>query len=482
MTVILRVLIVDDEQDVREVLRSRFARRGFQVREAASVDQAQETLEKNHGDIDVVLTDLKMPGRNGLEILKLTKIPCIIMTGHGDKESAIEAVALGAFSFFEKPFDLDAIELATRKAAERNRLVQERDALLKQLDRLVHLQERQIEGIESQIDEELVGDAPSVRAVKDTLRRLALKPEASTLILGESGSGKEVIARELHRLTHGNSTAAPFVPLNCAAIPSELLESELFGHEKGSFSGAQTARLGLAEATRHGTLFLDEIGDMDIRLQAKLLRLLQERKFRRVGSNKELSFDGRIVAATHRNLEAWVKQDRFREDLYFRLSVIIITSPPLRERREDLAVLISHIAKRHGLNGVAPEVLASLTDYRWPGNIRELNNWLERASILSHTDKNGLVVSSPRDTVGSTPHPELHELRSLEATTHPLKILRKQALDLIDEKSIRQALQIHPGNISAAAKLLGLDRKNLGRRMKELGINSHLEKKTKIAA
>jgi DNA-binding NtrC family response regulator len=474
-----RVLIVDDDDGVRAVLQSRLERRGHKVAAAKDGDEAVEIARAF--DPSVVVTDLRMPGRDGFSVLKAIKVPSILITGHGDKESAIQAVEAGAFAFFEKPFDLDALEVSVVRAAERRLMELEKEQLLKRLDRLVRLQGREIENLEAKESASFVGRAPALVEIRAMLQRLALKPQATLLILGETGTGKEVVARELHQLTHPakSSSHVPFIPVNCAAIPAELLESEIYGHEKGSFSGAHTQRVGLAEAVREGTLFLDELGELDPRHQAKLLRLLQERSFRRVGSNREIPFQGRIVAATHRDLKSRFKTGEFREDLYYRLSVVSVTLPPLRERGEDILEVAESLCRRHGLAGLAPAARGAALSYEWPGNIRELGNWIERAAILGQHDDEGLVTGLPPASEGtgvaaaaSSPNAAaLADEESAEGVTD-LKAWRAAALDRIDRELIQKALAENGGNVSAAARTLGMDRKNLSKRIKALGLKA----------
>jgi DNA-binding NtrC family response regulator len=475
----MTVLIIDDDASVRSVLENRFVRRGHTVLLAESGEQALR-LARAHESLEVAITDLRMPGLDGFAVLKQLKVPTIIVTGHGDKESAIRAVELGAFSFFEKPFDLDSIEIAARRAAERHRLELERLQLLKKLEDLCKLQHREIEHIQNHQWHKILGESQSIMRVREILKRLGTKPKATVLITGESGTGKEVAARELHELTHAQASSAPFVALNCAAIPPDLLESELYGHEKGSFSGALNQKIGLAEAARDGTLFLDEIGDMDPRHQAKLLRLLQERKFRRVGANNELTFNGRIVAATHRNLEKRSAEGLFREDLFYRLSVVAVELPPLRERGSDVLTLGLALCAKHGLNGIAPERVAELRSHNWPGNIRELNNWIERGAILGEHDADGYLVAplpgkTSRASISDTQEPSSSSIKKLAQPLSfdksvSIKDLRAQMMADLDKSLIQKALGESGGNISAASKLLGIDRKNLGRRLKELGL------------
>jgi len=462
-----RVLVVDDDEVVRKVVVSRLERKGHTVRVAASGFEAIKVQEEFQAE--VLVSDLRMPEMNGFEVIEKFNVPAIIITGHGDKESAIKAVAAGAFAFFEKPFDLDALEVAVQRAGERHHLLKERELLLKRLDRLCRLQDRELETLRPlRLSEpRLVGDSKPLRAIREVLEQLAKKPHSTLLIQGETGTGKEVLAQELHYLTFDNADKVPFMALNCATVPQELFESELFGHEKGSFSGALAQRIGLAEAVQSGTLFLDEIGDMAAQHQTKLLRFLQERKFRRVGSNKEIPFRGRIVAASHKNLQELVKKNLFREDLYYRLNIITLELPPLRERTGDLSALSKHIAGRFGLEGVRDH--ERLAFYPWPGNIRELHNWIERASILEEYDDLKLIVSSlPEEELRTKKTHSEEPALKVEQTS--LAEMKRQILDHFESRWISAALEKHHGNISAASRELDIDRKNLARRMKELGI------------
>ncbi|MBS1984396.1 MAG: sigma-54-dependent Fis family transcriptional regulator [Bdellovibrionales bacterium] len=479
----LRVLIVDDEESVRTLIEGRLARRGFTVACAASGEAALK-LAREFEPL-ALITDLRMPGMDGFAVMQaLPELPTIIITGHGDKESAIHAVETGAFAFFEKPFDLDALEVMAKRACEKRVMSLEREALLRKLDTLVKSQGRELESIDAKFGPtSFVGDSPGIREIKSILARLAQKPHAGLLILGETGTGKEVVARELHRLTHPKSTGengrTPFLALNCSAIPADLLESELFGHEKGAFSGAHATRMGLAEAVREGTLFLDEIGELDPRHQAKILRLLQERSFRRVGANQDLNFQGRIVAATHRDLPRLASEGSFREDLYYRLSVVSVVLPPLRQRPDDLPKLMETLCRRHGLKGLSKESERQALAHKWPGNIRELNNWIERAAILGLHDEKGFVTEGLGQGVGassagtasaSNAPGNLLSLVPNVDESDDLKTLRTKVLDEFDKRWIEKALDENAGNVSAAAKVLGIDRKNLARRIKDLNL------------
>ncbi len=477
-----RILVVDDDPSVQKVIRSRLDRKGHEVYSAASGEDAV-ALAHAH-DFEVVICDIRMPGMDGFEVLSKLRAPTILVTGHGDKESAIRAVSEGAFSFFEKPFDLDALEVAVYRAGERYRLLREREDLLKKLNRLYRLQKRELESFRRESESRLIGVSPKIEEIRGVLKRLAQKPQATLLVLGETGTGKEMVAQELHALTFGEQSETPFLALNCATVPAELFESELFGHEKGSFSGAHQTRIGLAEAVREGTLFLDEIGEMDARHQAKLLRFLQDRKFRRVGSNKELSFRGRVIAATHRNLKRGSREGSFREDLFYRLNIVSVELPPLRERGPDIQELAVEISRKYGLKGFKD--WNALFHYSWPGNVRELANWIERAAILELHDDEGTILQVPKhegEEAGDKSHAISQD--SLSAVSGDLKERRRELLDHYDRIWIEGTLKKHQGNISQAARDLGLDRKNLTRRMKELEIASNdikLElKKSKVS-
>jgi DNA-binding NtrC family response regulator len=475
----LNLLIVDDDASIRTLLETRLSRKGHSVFLAADVAQAKELLSKQN--LDVVVTDLRMPGESGFELLVNNSVPTIIITGHGDKESAIRAVEQGAFGFFEKPFDLDSLEVSILRAAEKHALESERINLLQELGRLCQMQNRQIQTLEMPKPTESLGSNDSVLEIKKYLEKLSLKPTATVLIGGESGSGKEVFARELHVRTHKQFDKTPFVALNCSAIPADLLESELFGHEKGAFSGAHSSKFGLAEVAQDGTLFLDEIGDMDLRHQSKLLRLLQERQFRRVGGVRDLPFKGRIVAATHKNLSELIAEGLFREDLYYRLSVIEIRVPSLRERGDDVFDIAQSLCEKFKLRGIAPERWPDVRAYRWPGNIRELHNWIERAAILGLVDESGFVTAPLAISQENVLEPRLQLVDGLKngfenSTKKDLKKARAQVLEQIDREYMQRALNSASGNLSEAARLLGLDRKNLTRRLAELGIHTKSKK------
>jgi len=374
-----RLLIVDDEPGVARVLSTYFTRAGWHVQTFHNPTEALAALPE--GDVDVVITDLSMPEMTGVELLRAMRdrgltAPLLVITAYGTVDGAVDAMKQGAFDFISKPFDLEKVKLAVQRAYL-HRQLQEENAYLRQ-----ELQARFQFG-------NLIGASRKMQEVYSLVEKAA-RSRASVLVLGESGSGKELVARALHY----NSARANkrFVGVSCAALPSELLESELFGHEKGAFTGANWQRLGRFELADGGTLFLDEIGDVSLSVQAKLLRVLQEREVDRVGGSKPVKVDVRLVTATNRDLPEAIERGAFREDLYYRLRVIEIHLPPLRERREDIPLLAAHFtekfAKRDGrrIKQVSPEALDALEAYHWPGNVRELENTIERCIALAEDD------------------------------------------------------------------------------------------------
>ncbi|GAB4223596.1 MAG: sigma-54 dependent transcriptional regulator [Acidobacteriota bacterium] len=371
------ILVVDDEAGIREMVRAVLGADGHEVVVAASGDEAVRRIAEDTPDL--VLTDLAMPGMSGIELLRHLSedhpdVPSIVITAYGSKESAVEAMRHGAVNYVEKPFDVEELRLHVRRALRHRSLTDENRELRVRLS----------------VEREIVGRNPAIAAIRDLVARIA-PTDSTVLITGESGTGKEVVARSIHRASA--RADQPFVGINCAAIPAELLESEMFGHERGAFTGADTARRGLVETAHGGTLFLDEIGDMPMAMQVKLLRFLQERRIRRVGGNREIPVDVRVLTATHQDLPELVRAGRFREDLYYRIHVIEIRMPPLRERREDIPEFVRFFAGRHAARmgrpepAIDPQVLDALSTYSWPGNIRELENVVERAVALASGDR-----------------------------------------------------------------------------------------------
>jgi DNA-binding NtrC family response regulator len=441
------VLVVDDDLAMREMLGSLFRDHGFRVEEAARADEAIARLAE--AEFDVVLSDIRMPGKSGIEMVGDVKrlrpaTPVILMTAFGSVASAVEAMRAGAFDYVTKPFEPEAVLFAVERAVERRVLEEENRTLRRAVERTASLGD-------------LIGASPAMRDIAALIRKIAHN-RSSVLITGESGTGKEVVARTLH--FHGSRAAEPFVPINCTAIPEGLLESELFGHVRGAFTGAHASKRGLFEQANGGTLFLDEIGDLGLGLQSKLLRVLQDREVRPVGGNTSMPIDVRIIAATNKDLEKELSEGRFREDLYYRLAVIPIHIPPLRERREDVPALAEAFLRKHDPSGrhrLTPETLSRLQGHPWRGNARELENVLERAVALADADE-----IQPEDLpLGDRP---------AESRERPLDTLvrdsaqRCLSLDELEDIYIDEILRRTGGNKVRAAHLLGIDRKTLYRR------------------
>ena len=435
------VLVVDDEAGMRSFLARALAPRCGAVALAADVEQARTLMERQH--FDLIVLDIALPGKSGIEWLHELReqgvgIDVILITAFADLESAIDALRAGAADFILKPFRVDQIFNAMKNCFQRATLARENFVLRRELSSREH------DG------EPLVGDSPAMVGLRALLERVAPTP-STVLLQGESGTGKEVVARALHRLSTRRAKA--FVPVNCAAIPSELIESELFGHVKGAFTGAAGSRNGLFYYANGGTLFLDEISELPLPMQSRLLRVLEERKLRPVGSEREVPVDVRVVAATNRDLAAAVKAGAFREDLYYRLAVVDIAVPPLRARAADIPALVAHftrlLSQRLGVppQEVSADTLAALSAYPWPGNVRELRNFIERSLILG-----GFAVDS---------------LQPL--TTPPSVVSDAFSLDEIERRHILSVLEACAGNKAEAARRLGISRKTLDRKCAEFG-------------
>lgn len=456
-----RVLIIDDDETVRDVLSSFLTEKDFETIISESGESGLELLLSER--FDIALVDLVMPGMGGMDILKeissrKIKLPVIIITAYGTIQSAVEAMKLGAFDYITKPFNLDEIMVVIERALEHARLERENLFLKKQLR-----QRYNFSG--------LIGDSIKMQRIYELIEKVA-DTDSTILITGESGTGKELIAKTIH--FNSSRADAPFVPLNCAAIPRDLLESELFGHEKGAFTGAINTRIGRFELANNGTLFLDEIGELDPSLQVKLLRVIQEREFERVGGVKTIKVNVRIIAATNRNLEEAVKEGKFREDLYWRLNVIPIHLPPLRERREDIPLLVDYFVKKfqRKRKGKAlifhPEVMSILLKYEWPGNVRELENLVERLSVLV-TDETVKVQDLPERFVKRSPVEEYVSPNISELKDNGIDL--QKVIEEIERDLILKALQKAEGIRAKAATLLGLNRTTLIEKMKRLGIS-----------
>ena len=440
-----RVLIVDDEPALRRLLDLRMRALGCEVALASNGREALAAIERELPAL--MLLDLQMPEMDGMEVLRRLKrngvgLPVIVITAHGSIEAAVEAMKEGAYDFVPKPFDPAHLEIVVGKALERRRLADSNQLLREAL--AVHTSE-------------VLGDSAPVRQAVEVARKAALAT-STVLLLGESGTGKEVFAHAIHRW--GPRKNQPFVVVNCVALSEHLLESELFGHEKGAFTGAHQAKKGKFETAHGGTVFLDEIGDMPLSLQAKLLRVLQDHTFERVGGTKPMQADLRIIAATNRDLDAAVKERRFREDLYYRLNVIRITLPPLRERKEDIPMLAHHFVAKYAaetkkpIQAITPEALRLLAVHSWPGNVRELANAIERAVVLCSGDRIGpddLTVLCPATATRASA-----ALPMAPGGFHAQMAAYKRAV-------VKAALQQAGGNQTKAAQLLGIQRSYLWR-------------------
>jgi DNA-binding NtrC family response regulator len=445
-----RILVVDDEPAQRELVCGFLRKRGFDVAEAGGGKEAVARFKQE--PFDLVLTDQRMPDLSGLEVLEAVRstspeTAVVIITAHGTIETAVSAVKAGAADYLTKPLNLDDLLHRVDRVRERQRLVAENRELREAL-----AERHRVEGI--------IGDSGRMQEVLSLVRRVA-PSDATVLIRGESGTGKELIANALH---HASSRAAgPLVKVNCAALAESLLETELFGHEKGAFTGAVAARKGRFELADGGSIFLDEIGDLPPQVQVKLLRVLQEREFERVGSSRPVKVNVRLLAATHRDLEALAREGRFREDLYYRINVVTIVLPPLRERREDLPPLIEHFlrvfAGKNGktVRGLTREARETLLRYDYPGNIRELENLIERAVVLTRDDVIGLE-DLPLTLEAAAP--ESGEGAGLLA-----------AVEGLERRMIREALAKADGTQTRAAELLGISERVLRYKLKKYGLS-----------
>jgi DNA-binding NtrC family response regulator len=436
------ILIVDDERHTREGIKAALEPRHV-VLLAEDAAAAQRLLARD--SVDVMLTDLRMPGDDGLNLIRAaTRQPrppiCILMTAYGTFETGAEAIKLGAYDVIAKPVDLSHVELVIQQALK-NRSPKT----------VARVPSR---GTGAGLDN-IIGDSPKMQEVFDVIKQVA-PSRATVLIQGESGTGKELIAHALHHLSPRKDK--PFVAVHCAALTPTLLESELFGHEKGAFTGAHERRIGRFEAADGGTIFLDEIGEIDPSVQVKILRVLEQRQFERVGGTKTLTVDVRLVAATNRNLDKAVRDGKFREDLFYRLNVITVTVPPLRERREDIPLLaqafLEEFAKENGKNisEITPDAMKILTDYSWNGNVRELRNCIERMVVLARTD---------RLTAADIP-PAIRE-----AALNPQPDAPTMNIEATEKQLIIKALQETNGNRTAAAEKLGISRRTLHRKLNE---------------
>ncbi len=452
-----RVMVVDDEPDMVENCARVLQRGGYEVLTATDPRRGLAMLESERPDL--LLTDLKMPEVDGMELLRRAReldpaLPVIMITAFATIESAVAAVREGAFDYLPKTFSVDQLQVAVDRALRHRGLQHENRNLKNQLT--------QIYGLEN-----IVGSSPAMARVFELVRKSA-RSEANILVLGESGTGKELIARAIH--ANSPRVTKPFVPVDCASMPEQLLESELFGHEKGAFTGAVRTKPGLLEVAHGGTLFLDEIAELPVALQVKLLRALQERQIRRVGGTNLVDVDVRLVSATNRDLREATAKGQFREELYYRVNVIAIQLPALRERAGDVRLLVQAFLKRYGdgrINEMEDEAMAALDRYRWPGNVRELQNVIERACALAEGERI-TVRDLPDYVLGGTAAVGAPDPVTAVAMPDPradltLKDAKDRWMGVLEASYLRQILARHGGNISAAAKAAGIDRKTFHR-------------------
>jgi two-component system response regulator AtoC len=449
-----RVLVVDDEENIRLVLRTLLKRHGYEVETAPGGEEAMGLVE-SFGP-DVVITDVRMPRMGGMDLLgtlraKGNDATVIVMSAYGNLDQAIDAIKAGAYDYIQKPFKPDEVVLALRKAEERESLRRENRVLREEIRREHRF-------------EDILAKSSLMQGVFRTIAKIA-NYKTTVLITGESGVGKELVARALH--TRSSRAGEPFIVVNCGAIPENLLESELFGHKKGAFTDAVHDRSGLFSEADAGTLFLDEIGELPLGLQVKLLRVLEDGKIRKLGETKDVTVDVRIVAATHRDLLKETQKGRFREDLFYRLNVLPIVVPPLRERREDIPVLIEHFMARNNarlgtsINGLDSEARRLLYEHPWPGNVRELENTIERAMVLCESDK--LMPSDLPERIREAQNPVQMQLASGELSV-------KKTTRIIEEILIRRALQKTKGNRTRAAEVLEISHRALLYKIKDYKI------------
>jgi two-component system, NtrC family, nitrogen regulation response regulator NtrX len=454
-----RILVIDDEQAIRESMRMILEYEGYDFLQSGSAQEGMTMIAREHPDL--VFLDIKMPGMDGLEALGRIKaehdaLPVVIVSGHGTVSTAVEATRKGAFDFIEKPLERERVLLTIRNALDQSRLQDENRTLKRAVE----------------VRHQMIGESAGIKAVMTQVARAA-PSNATVLILGESGVGKELVARAIHR--NSNRSRERFVQVNCAAIPEELIESELFGHEKGSFTGATEKQIGKFEQADKGTIFLDEVGDMSAKTQAKVLRVLQEGEVERLGSARTIKVDVRVIAATNKDLEDEIAQGRFREDLYYRLKVIPIGVPPLRERPEDIPLLVRHFSDLFSRDNnrrparFTPAAMDMLRSHRWKGNVRELRNTVER-----------LIIMSPGDTIDVPDVRSVLRLEGSPKTGSPDQPQEKPGTlrgfkETAERAFLVEKLREHNWNISKTAEVIDTPRSNLYKKLEQYGIKQELD-------
>jgi DNA-binding NtrC family response regulator len=461
-----KLLIVDDEEAARYGMRRTLEKAGYEIEEACSADMARAKLAQYNADL--VLLDVNMPGESGLVLLselqnKGNAPLIVIITAHGSERMAVDVIKNGAYDYLAKPFEVDDLRLVVKNALETIRLKRENEALKQRIE------------IEGGYARTLIGNSEGMRRVRGLIEKVS-ETDVTVLIRGESGTGKELVAREIHERS-SSRRKGNFVAINCAALPAELIESELFGHEKGAFTGAANRRHGKFEQANGGTLFLDEIGDMSANVQAKLLRALEERSVERLGGSESIAVDVRIISATHRSLEEEINNGNFRADLFYRLCVVMIEVPPLRERIEDVPTLAnlfaSQASERHKLSkrSIAPSALRSLMAYDWPGNVRQLRNVIERSVVLAEGEE--ITAKDLPEEIETKPKAKPKTGDDLENTdslsipfTTDFRLDRKE----FEKRYISRCLDECGGNVTRAASMLGMHRQSLQHKLRELGL------------
>jgi DNA-binding NtrC family response regulator len=451
-----QVLVIDDKRNILHVISAVLKREGYGVTIATTGEEAISKLKKN--EIDVVITDYLLPGMDGLKVLELVKekdpsIPVILITAYGSIEMAVEAMKLGAYNYLTKPVNYDEMLVLIKEATEKKRLVEENASLNKKLQNTYSFQN-------------IIGQSDKMQEIFDTIQKVA-NSKANILITGESGTGKELIAQAIHYSSDRSSR--PFIAINCAAIPETLLENELFGHEKGSYTGAHKTEKGKFELADTGTIFLDEIGDISQNMQLKLLRILQERELTKIGGSESIAVDIRVIASTNKNLDQEVEKGNFREDLFYRLNVVTINIPPLRERKESIPFLAEHFLQKYcdenskDINGFEQRVIDSFMSYDWPGNVRELENTIERAVVMCTFNK--ITLANIRKGIA----------KNIDSTELAKDLnIPPEGLDLrkLEKEIITKALEKSKWNQTKASELLKITRKQLRTKMKKYSLLS----------